>query len=278
MNDAQVVSGAESVRQLQTDRPEALERHARVGNVLGEGRAQDQLHGQEVAPFAVLDIEDRHHAGVAYRCQCLGFPLEARKAIRILRNLLRQQLERHVSLQAGVVSAVDLAHAPLAEQLDQPVVAERVTEPQRCSLVRLGPRLAQEPLLDRRPGFAIVSPEHGFDLVPQFRVVAGSLEKRVAREQRQLDSLQKQTLDLCPPRRIGHRSPGRAAVGSADALLPLQQDRQVAWHVGSSSLVGRFMWSRRERRARGLDGRLDVNAPRVSADPARAELCARGQR
>jgi hypothetical protein len=47
--------------------------------------------------------------------QHLSLALEARHALRILREPLRQHLDRHVAIQIGVSSAVDCAHAAFAE-------------------------------------------------------------------------------------------------------------------------------------------------------------------
>ena len=54
----------------------------------------------------------------------LRFPLEPRKAIRITGEGVGQDLERHLPVQLGIGGLVDLAHAPLANEGGDLVVAE----------------------------------------------------------------------------------------------------------------------------------------------------------
>ena len=54
----------------------------------------------------------------------LGFPLEAGQAIRIIREGLRQDLQRDVSVELGIAGAIHLAHAAFADLGDDGVRAE----------------------------------------------------------------------------------------------------------------------------------------------------------
>ena len=50
------------------------------------------------------------------RCQDLGFPLEAKHAFGIPQEGFGQDLEGNIALERGIVCAIDLAHAALAER------------------------------------------------------------------------------------------------------------------------------------------------------------------
>ena len=58
------------------------------------------------------------------RVRYMRFSLEPRQAIRISRKRLRQDLECDLSIQLGIGGLIDLAHAPLADEGGDVVVAE----------------------------------------------------------------------------------------------------------------------------------------------------------
>lgn len=46
----------------------------------------------------------------------LRFALEPREALTVVRKLLGEDLDRHLAAELGIASAVDLAHATLADE------------------------------------------------------------------------------------------------------------------------------------------------------------------
>jgi hypothetical protein len=58
----------------------------------------------------------------------LGLPGEAFSEALVERELGRDELERHDSLQAQVVGAIDDAHAALSDELVDPVAEELVSD------------------------------------------------------------------------------------------------------------------------------------------------------
>ena len=72
-----------------------------------ESLAWDQFHHQS-AFFNAVNLSD---VGMVQRRQDLSLTLEARHALRIVSEGLRQHFQRNVALQFGVSGAVDLAHA-----------------------------------------------------------------------------------------------------------------------------------------------------------------------
>ena len=54
----------------------------------------------------------------------LGFALEPRQSVSVLRELGREHLDRHMAIEASVLGLVDFAHAPGPEGGDDLVGAE----------------------------------------------------------------------------------------------------------------------------------------------------------
>jgi len=57
-----------------------------------------------------------------------GLPPEASQTLRVLGELLRQHLYRNFTAQVGVLGTVHFAHTPLANFLENPVVANGLAE------------------------------------------------------------------------------------------------------------------------------------------------------
>ena len=58
---------------------------------------------------------DGRDIGMIERREHLGFPLEARHALGVVRERLRQDFDRHVAAQLGIGGAIDFAHPAFAE-------------------------------------------------------------------------------------------------------------------------------------------------------------------
>jgi len=68
---------------------------------------------RRVTPIvACLDRVNRHHARVVERRHGPCLALEARQPIGVSRDLGRQDLDRHLSAELGVLRAIDLSQAP----------------------------------------------------------------------------------------------------------------------------------------------------------------------
>ena len=76
--------------------------------------------------------------GVVEGGQHLRLPSETREAIRIVGDAGKQHLDRDLTIQFGVASAIDLAHTPRAEEGDNFVRAEaRACELGHCPMLIL---------------------------------------------------------------------------------------------------------------------------------------------
>ncbi len=63
-------------------------------------------------------MNDLGDVGMIQRCQRLGFTLEARKSLRIVREGVWQDLDRDLPAKVRVGGAVDFAHAAFPNQGD----------------------------------------------------------------------------------------------------------------------------------------------------------------
>ena len=87
--------------------------------------AVDQPHGHVQATVDLADVVDRHDVGIVQACRGAGLAAEPLLEIGVLGEVGEQHLQRHDAVDGGVVGAPHLAHAAAAQQLDQPVAAER---------------------------------------------------------------------------------------------------------------------------------------------------------
>ena len=109
-----------------------------------DGLALDQLHGDEEALGALVDVVDLRDRRVIDGARGARLLEEAGLAALVPRQLGRQELERHGPAEAGVARLVDDAHAALAEQLLDLVVLDRPPD-HRFRMVAERIRRAQRP-------------------------------------------------------------------------------------------------------------------------------------
>src|SRR6516164_345898 len=74
------------------------------------------------------------NVGMIERSQHFGFALEASHSLRITGVSIGENLERHIALQLGVASAINLAHAACAQRGENLVSAKRETRWQTISV------------------------------------------------------------------------------------------------------------------------------------------------
>ncbi len=79
----------------------------------------------------VVEPVDVGDARVVECCKHLSLATKARQSIRLVREQLRQDLDRNVALQARVASTIDLAHPAGAKRAEHFVVAESSVNGQR---------------------------------------------------------------------------------------------------------------------------------------------------
>ena len=85
-----------------------------------------QLHGEEVEAPLRLHRVQRDDVGVVERRDGPRLPAEALQAPGVRGRRLGQHLQGHLALQLGVVGPPHHAHGPLADDLDEPILDERL--------------------------------------------------------------------------------------------------------------------------------------------------------
>ena len=110
MDDALLVRGFERFGNLTRDPRSFNHRNRTVAQPIGQRRALDELENQELGVAALLDAVDARDVRMVERREQFRFPLEPRDSVRIVRDRLRQRLDRHVPPELGVAGAIDLAH------------------------------------------------------------------------------------------------------------------------------------------------------------------------
>ena len=102
-----------------------------AGQVLAEGGALDELHGQEHPAVDLAGVVDRDHVGVGQLGQRLGLADQPRRRVGGAIGR-RQHLDRHPAIELRIVRGVHLAH-PAGAHLALDLVA---TEPLPCGQPR----------------------------------------------------------------------------------------------------------------------------------------------
>ena len=93
---------------------------------LAQRLAVHQLHRQQQPSVVLLDGVDGDDAGMIERGDGLRLALEALPRVRVAREHAGQDFQRDPPVQARVLRDEHLAHAALAERLDDPVVPDGV--------------------------------------------------------------------------------------------------------------------------------------------------------
>ena len=128
MNDALFVGLLERLRDLHRE-GKAFSKGKRPGfEALCQGRAGDELHDEGVGFAAGLEAIDLGDVGVVELREELRFALEAGEALLVRGERGRQDLDRHLALEARVGGAIDLAHPALTQLGGDLVGAEPLSD------------------------------------------------------------------------------------------------------------------------------------------------------
>ncbi len=128
VGDAAVVGRAQGVGQRDGDLEELRQRHAPLGDQLAETAPRDELHGEEVDAVGLLDRVEVDDVRVVQGGEGPGLALEAVQPLAVRRQLRRQDLERHLAPQLGVLGPVDHPHPALTELVEDPIVSEGLAD------------------------------------------------------------------------------------------------------------------------------------------------------
>ena len=90
----------------------------------GQILALDQLHDESAHSAGFLQAVDVRDVRMVQRGERLRLTGEPRESIRIVRERVREDFERHVTIQLRVAGPIDLPHSALTEQAGDFVDAE----------------------------------------------------------------------------------------------------------------------------------------------------------
>ena len=110
VDDALGMRRLETLGDLDEERQRLLEGNGAALDAIGECRALDHLHGQEVRRVGLLEAVDGGDVGMVERRQHPRFALEAGQPLGIGGDVLRQRLDRDVAPELGVARAIDHTH------------------------------------------------------------------------------------------------------------------------------------------------------------------------
>ena len=127
MDDSSLVRGFESLCDLPGDRYRLADGDCPSRDPIGEGRAFDQLHHQGPDAGGVFEAMDLRDVWMIERRQVLRFAAETCQAIRIVRHVGQQELDRDVPVELRIAGAIDLAHSACADARQELVGADVLT-------------------------------------------------------------------------------------------------------------------------------------------------------
>jgi hypothetical protein len=115
MDDALVVRRLERLGDLLRDGQSLIERQRPAREPLRQILAVDQFHHERANAGGLFESVNVRDIGMVESRQRLRLPLEAGQPVGILGERLRQDLDRHVAIEARVLRAIDFAHAARAD-------------------------------------------------------------------------------------------------------------------------------------------------------------------
>jgi hypothetical protein len=97
-----------------------------------------KFHGNKSLPVLVVNFVDRADVGMVQGGSGLRFSLEAGESLRIVSDLVGQELQGDKAVQLYVLSFIDHAHPSTAKLLDDAVVRDGLADhgAQGCNLRR----------------------------------------------------------------------------------------------------------------------------------------------
>ena len=137
MNDALLVRRLQGLCDLLRDLQCLVEWDRSTRGPPGEILAFDELHHEGLDAVSVFQSVDGGDVWVVQRREGLGFTLEAREPICVVRECLGQDLERDVAIQLRVAGPEDVPHAAFADAGDNFVDTETGTGGKGQKVARL---------------------------------------------------------------------------------------------------------------------------------------------
>ena len=152
VDDALLVRRFERLGDLSRDRQGLVEGERATRDPLRQVVPLDQLHHQSGYAATLFQAVYGGDVWMIQRGEYFGFALEPGQSVAVRRQGWRQDLDRHLALEPGVVRAIHLPHAALAEQRGNLVGAEATAcgEDQVAWIIWAGSAFAARPRASAR--------------------------------------------------------------------------------------------------------------------------------
>ncbi len=124
MNDAMRVRGVQRVGNLDSEPEQKVNFQRTPRNAVHQGHAVQKFHGDEGFAVQLTNVVNRTNIRMIQRRCGFGFELKTGERLRIMSNLLGQELERDEAMQPHVLGLINHPHAAAAEFLDDAVVRD----------------------------------------------------------------------------------------------------------------------------------------------------------
>ena len=108
-----------AMRDFRADLQDLIERQRAFRQAVSESLAFEIFHHQEVGAVLRADIVEGADVRMLQRGNGPGFPLHPLLQFGVRGKMRRQNLDGDGAVEAGVLGAVNLAHAPSAEERDE---------------------------------------------------------------------------------------------------------------------------------------------------------------
>jgi hypothetical protein len=137
VDDALVVRRLETLGDLESNPQCFLQWNRGAVDALSERFTLGKLHDEQLATVDVLEPVDPGDARVVEGGQDPGLALESSQSVGVGGEGVGQDLDGHLAAELGVLRPPHLAHAALAELVDDSIVCQRLTDhpdlPTECS-------------------------------------------------------------------------------------------------------------------------------------------------
>ena len=121
MDDSPLVRRFERLGDLLRDGQGLLKRNRPLRDAVGERRSLDHLHHEGLDAVALFEAMNLADVGMVQRGERAGLAVEAGEPLRVVGERLGEDLDRHITPEFGVASAIHLPHASRADPLEDVV-------------------------------------------------------------------------------------------------------------------------------------------------------------
>src|SRR6185436_11115721 len=128
VQDAARVRGVERVGNLHGEPQQQADGERPAVDLARQRAAFEQLHRDEGAPVVLVYLVDGADVRVVQRGRGARFAQKPFDRLRVVRAILRQELQRDLAGQLHVLGEVYDAHAARAERVEDPIVRNRLAD------------------------------------------------------------------------------------------------------------------------------------------------------